>query len=95
MSIRDDLQAEAQLALMSKGCFDAPYGIIGGLSKDKKYRSITFGVARALDAELRIYSPSFILVRWQGGVRDMPHKGTEKFHTLRAALAFIDDRMTY
>lgn len=48
----------------------APYGILDGLRDGGKgkYRTITFGVARYLDATICIYSPTRIEVRAQGGL---------------------------
>lgn len=51
--------------------FTAPYGILSGTATTKsgrKYKSITFGVARYLDAEVRYFSPNFILVDGQGAL---------------------------
>ncbi len=45
------------------GRFTAPYGILDSKSPDGKYRSITFGIARVTDIELRIYSPKWFLLR--------------------------------
>jgi hypothetical protein len=45
----------------------APYGVLEGLAKDKSYRSVTFGVARTLDAEVRIYGPEFMILRTSRG----------------------------
>jgi len=43
----------------------APFGVLCGRHEHqgKAYRSVTFGIARALDAEVRIYSPSFMILR--------------------------------
>lgn len=52
--------------------FDAPYGVISGLSTAQngkgKYRTITFGVARLLDATIRIFTPKKICIEGQGGL---------------------------
>ena len=45
------------------GRFNAPYGILDSKSADGKYRSVTFGIARITDIEVRIYSPSWFLIR--------------------------------
>lgn len=52
----------------------APYGILTGLHSNAlahqkaagKYRSITFGVARYLDAEVRVYSKTYITADFHG-----------------------------
>lgn len=46
--------------------FDAPYGILTGEHKDQKgraYESITFGIRRTLDAEVRSYGGRWFLLR--------------------------------
>ncbi len=50
--------------------FNAPYGICSGIVPfgKGKIREIGFGVARYLDASIRIYSPNKITVRGQGGL---------------------------
>jgi hypothetical protein len=49
--------------LRNDGSWNAPYGVIDGISTDKRYRSVTFGRARTLDCEVRIYSPKYITLR--------------------------------
>jgi len=49
----------------------APYGILEGMYTMKnggKIRTITFGVARYLDAEIQIWSPKKIVITGQGGL---------------------------
>ena len=46
--------------------FTAPYGILTGThtnQKGIKYRSVTFGYSRTLDATVEIYNRNFIIVR--------------------------------
>ena len=46
--------------------FSAPYGVITGDHVNKKgikYKSVTFGRARTLDATVEIYNRNFIVVR--------------------------------
>ena len=46
--------------------FNAPYGILEGEftnKKGKKYKSVTFGRARTLDASVEIYNRNFIVVK--------------------------------
>lgn len=50
--------------------FTAPYGVLTGEhtnSKGRKYRSITFGYARTLDASVDIYNRGFMLFRSSRG----------------------------
>ena len=46
----------------------APYGIIVGLSTGltKKHRLITFGIARLLDACVRVYSSKYLILESEG-----------------------------
>lgn len=51
--------------------WSAPYGVLQGLhagSRGGKYRTITFGVARLLDATVLIFSPTKLVVQAQGGL---------------------------
>lgn len=46
--------------------FTAPYGILTSEhvnKKGKKYKAVTFGRARTLDAEVEIYNRNFIVVK--------------------------------
>jgi hypothetical protein len=46
--------------------FSAPYGVIVSEhtnKKGKKYKAVTFGRARTLDAEVEIYNRNFIVVK--------------------------------
>lgn len=46
--------------------FNAPYGVARGEFRSKKgtkYRAVTFGRARTLDATVEIYNRSFIVLR--------------------------------
>jgi len=67
------------------GRFTAPYGILDSKSADGKYRSITFGIARVTDIELRIYSPKWFLLR------DSRH-GDSKHDSLEDVKAALTDR---
>lgn len=67
------------------------YGV--NVSKDtekgKTYYAVTFCLARILDGIIKVYSPKFILVKWQTQFRDMPFKGQEKFTSEEEAAKFI------
>lgn len=55
-----------QWAAANSGKFNAPYGILEGQHVNKtgrKYRSVTFGRCRTLDATVNIYGDTFIQVR--------------------------------
>jgi len=47
-------------------CFTAPYGVLTGLYQNPrgygKYRTITFGIARTLDAVLTVWSPKKLIL---------------------------------
>lgn len=46
--------------------FSAPYGVLSSEhtnKKGKKYKAVTFGRARTLDAEVEIYNRNFIVVK--------------------------------
>jgi hypothetical protein len=58
-------------AIENNNRWTAPYGVIAGEGKSKKgkkYRSITFGVARYLDASILYFAPTYIVVQAQGGL---------------------------
>lgn len=66
VSEREIVQRElADFLTANAAIFDAPYGVLLGRHADGKrsYRSITFGKAGTLDAEIRIYSPAWFLLR--------------------------------
>ena len=65
--------------------WSAPYGILDGKSGDGKYRSVTFGIARALDAEARIYGPRYVVLHSSAN-------GWVKFTSLPALIEFLGER---
>lgn len=66
-SEREMLASHLAARLRATGKWTAPYGILESRSTDRKYRSITFGIARTLDAEIRIYGPHYITLRYRRG----------------------------
>lgn len=70
MSPREQIQEKLENFLNDQSYFNAPYGIISGLQKagKGKVRTVTFGVARYLDATICIWSPKRLTVRGQGGL---------------------------
>ena len=59
-------QSVYQWAVSNSQKFNAPYGILEGQHVNKvgrKYRSVTFGRSRTLDATVNIYGDTFIQVR--------------------------------
>jgi len=63
MSPREQTANDLVAWLNADGNWNAPYGVLERISTDKRYRSVTFGKARTLDAEVRIYSPKYITLR--------------------------------
>lgn len=72
-SAREITQAEiAAWLLAHQDRFTAPYGVLSGIeavrwTKGGKIRTITFGIARSLDATLLIWSANRISVSARGG----------------------------
>jgi hypothetical protein len=60
---------EIQTAIYEWACsknFTAPYGVLTGeytSRKGAKYRAVTFGRARTLDATVEIYNRNFMILR--------------------------------
>lgn len=71
--------------------FTAPYGIIEGTGETKngkKYKSITFGVARYLDAHVMYFSPKFIIVNGEGA---LAHKIEGKYGSIEGLKTAINN----
>ena len=54
---------------LSRSDFTAPYGVLQGEhinKKGTKFKSVTFGRARTLDATVDIYNRNFIILRCSG-----------------------------
>jgi hypothetical protein len=72
MSERETIQNTlAEYLEQNVNKFDAPYGIIRNLADVKsggKVRTVTFGVARYLDATIYIWSPKQISVKCEGAL---------------------------
>jgi hypothetical protein len=65
--------------------FTAPYGVLQGEHVNKKgakYKSVTFGRARSLDATVEIYNRNFMILRCSGDA-DRVYKN---YHDLMVAL---------
>jgi hypothetical protein len=59
-------QSVYQWVVANSHQFNAPYGILEGQyvnGSGRKYRSVTFGRSRTLDATVNIYGDTFIQVR--------------------------------
>jgi len=60
----------------------------------KTYWLVTFAKARTLDGVIRVYSPTFIQIRWQGALAKaagLAFTGTEVFRSDMAARRFLID----
>lgn len=71
------------------GGLNDSYGVSKARGTDKKgksYWSVTFAKARVLDGVLHVYSPNFILIKWQG-MGDS--KTLQVFRSEQAAKDFI------
>lgn len=90
MSNRSEL-ADEFAEFLTANKLNEVYGVDTALReiKGKKVYEITFCKARILDAFVRIYSASFILIKWQTQYRDMPQFGQEVFKSVDEAKAFI------
>ena len=76
------------------GGLNESYGVNVAKQADKSNKSywgITFAKARILDGNIRVYSPTFILVEWQTAIRVLPNKGREVFRTEAAAKQFLTE----
>lgn len=74
------------------GGLNESYGVNiakGTSNSGKDYWGVTFAKARVLDGSIEVYSPNFIVVKWQTSFRDMAAKGRELFKSESAAKSFI------
>ena len=71
MSAREEAQKKlVEFLLEHREKFNAPYGILDGLKPmgRGKVRTITFGIARYLDAEILIYKENNISINGSGAL---------------------------
>jgi hypothetical protein len=64
--------------------FTAPYGVLTGdhvNKKGTKYKSVTFGRARTLDATVEIYNRNFIILRTSREVTGQVFRSVEDLQT--------------
>jgi hypothetical protein len=90
MTPREQIQNDIEEYLGNNKYFTAPYGIISGMESlgRGKVRTVTFGVARYLDATVYIYSPANIQVRGQG---PLTYKFEGKFNSFLDFKGFMDE----
>lgn len=61
-----DIQTAVYDYCTTRGDFTAPYGVLTGEHTNrngKKYKSVTFGKSRTLDATVEIYNSKFIVLK--------------------------------
>lgn len=91
MSPREEVaQALAETCIF--GALNDSYGVDKTKVTDKKgktYWSVTFCKARVLDGVIQVYSPRFILVKWQTTFGHLPHRGQKIFKSEHEAKDFI------
>jgi hypothetical protein len=94
-SPREQLQDEIVEYLNGREVFTAPYGILTGKhtnAKGRSIRQVTFGKARTLDATVDIYGESYLLLRWQGALRNMGSGNPSVvFHSKQELFDFLDE----
>lgn len=69
MTKREEVQNQiGEWLILHKDRFNAPYGILPAIKSTLrgKIRTITFGIARYLDAIIEIWSPNLIRLRGEG-----------------------------
>lgn len=90
MSIRQEV-AQNLADTCKFGGLDDSYGVIVSKAEDTKktYWNVTFAKARILDGNIKVYSPSFILITWQTAIRDLAARGREVFRSESEAKAFL------
>lgn len=97
ISPREQIQNELVSYLEGRGDMSAPYGILTGMRTNKvggKFREITFGRARTLDATIQIHGTNFFVFRWQGFVRNMTGRdGSTSFTNLEELYEFLNEAL--
>jgi hypothetical protein len=95
MSERSNIANRIATEILKDPRFDAPFGVLTHRSPDGRYYGVTFGRARILDAEVRVYGPKFILIRWRTAIRWLPQEGAERVYdegqAVHALQGFLKD----
>lgn len=91
-SERQEIALELADFVAKLGLNTAPAcGYLGKSEREKgKPHVVCFGVARHLDATIRVWGPTFIHLRWATTFRDMPEEGYLVFEDINDAKEFID-----
>jgi hypothetical protein len=93
MSPREEIQNEIRDTLFCLELNEV-YGIIESKQNDQKgksYRALTFCRAGSVDGEVRVYSPRFIMIKYQTTIRRLPHKSQEVFRDVSAAKRYLQE----
>jgi len=72
---------------------DDSYGIIdcsGKSNTGRSYLGRTFCRARITDGAVHVFGPSFIVIKWQTGIRDLPRTGSQVVRNVVDALKFLE-----
>lgn len=56
-----------------------------------QYRSIPFYNNKRISGELKVFSPEYITLKWEGSCRSLPFTGMEKFTSVDSAKIFIEN----
>ena len=93
-SIREEV-ADALADTCIFGGLNESYGVIKSKETSngqRTYWSVTFAKARTLDGHIRVYSPTFIWVGWEGALakaRGLEFRGNKVFKSEHEAKSFI------
>lgn len=90
MSARSDIQDQIVDTLSRNRRFwSAPYGVLPGMEKwgKGKVRTVTFGIARSLDATIYIWTPDRLTVHSAGPAH---HLLKEEYRSVDELLADLD-----
>jgi hypothetical protein len=97
MSEREALQRRIERKLTDQHIWTAPYGILSGLHPVKPHgyvRTITFGVARTLDATVFVWSPKRIEIDGRGALAYLVSGTFDSEEALMTHLAECEARLT-
>jgi len=78
------------------GGLNESYGVskAKGEANGKSFWTITFAKARTLDGVIKVYSPTFIQIKWQGALAKaagLAYEGSEVLKSELAAKKFLTD----
>jgi hypothetical protein len=97
ISPREQIQNDIVSYLEGRGNINAPYGILTGMRTNKiggKFREITFGKSRTLDATIQIHGSHFYVFRWQGSLRNVGNgRDSRTFTSLADLTRFLDEAL--